>query len=66
MAESADTGVNMRERPGAAGPVIKSLPAGTVLQVVGADQQMDGMAWKNVRDDTGSTGWIAAEFLEPA
>jgi hypothetical protein len=66
VAESADTGVNMRERPGAAGPVIKSLPAGTVLQVVGADQQMDGMAWKNVRDDTGSTGWIAAEFLEPA
>ena len=30
------------------------------------DQQMDGKAWKNVRDDTGSTGWIAAELLEPA
>jgi len=33
---------------------------------VGTDQQMDGKAWKNVRDDTGSTGWIAAELLEPA
>ena len=56
----------MRERPGAAGPVIKTVPEGTVLRVVGADQQMDGKAWKNVRDDTGSTGWIAAELLEPA
>ncbi len=66
VAESDGTGVNMRERPGAAGPVIKSVPEGTVLLVVGADQQMDGKAWKNVRDDTGSTGWIAAELLEPA
>jgi uncharacterized protein YgiM (DUF1202 family) len=66
VAESADTGVNMRERPGAAGPVIKTVSAGTVLRVVGSDQQIDGKAWKNVRDDTGSTGWIAEEFLEPA
>ena len=56
----------MRERPGATGPVIKTVPEGTVLRVVGADQQMDGKAWKNVRDDAGSTGWIAAELLEPA
>lgn len=66
VAESGGTGVNMRERPGAAGPVIKTVPEGTVLLVIGADQQMDGKAWKNVRDDTGSTGWIAAELLEPA
>lgn len=66
VAESGGTGVNMRERPGAAGPVIKTVPEGTILRVVGSDQQMDGKAWKNVRDDTGSTGWIAAELLEPA
>jgi hypothetical protein len=66
VAEAGGTGVNMRERPGAAGPVIKTVPEGTILRVVGADQQMDGKAWKNVRDDTGSTGWIAAELLEPA
>ena len=66
VAETGGTGVNMRERPGAAGPVFKTVPEGTVLLVVGADQQMDGKAWKNVRDDTGSTGWIAAELLEPA
>jgi Bacterial SH3 domain len=66
VAESGGTGVNMRERPGTTGPVMKTVPEGTVLQVVGADQQMDGKAWRNVRDDEGSTGWIAAELLEPA
>jgi len=66
VAESDGTSVNMRERPGAAGPVIKAIPEGTVLQVVGADQRMDGKTWKNVRDDTGATGWISDEFLEPA
>jgi hypothetical protein len=59
-------GVNMRERPGPTGPVIKTVPEGTVLRIVGPDQQMDGKAWRNVRDDTGSTGWIVAELLEPA
>ena len=66
IADSGGTGVNMRERPGPTGPVIKTVPDGTVLRVVGADQQMDGQTWRNVRDDTGSTGWIAAELLEPA
>lgn len=66
VAESGGTGVNMRERPGTTGPVMKTVPEGAVLQVVGADQQMDGKAWRNVRDEEGSTGWIAAELLEPA
>jgi hypothetical protein len=66
IADTGGSGVNLRERPGATGPVIKTVPDGTVLQVVGPDQQMDGQAWRNVRDDTGSTGWIAAELLEPA
>lgn len=66
VANTDGTGVNMRERPGAAGPVIKTIPEGAVLTVVGTDQQMDGKTWKNVSDDAGSTGWIAAELLEPA
>jgi len=65
VADADGSGVNMRERPGPTGPVIKTVPDGTVLRVVGPDQQMDGKAWKNVRDDAGSTGWIAAELLDP-
>jgi uncharacterized protein YgiM (DUF1202 family) len=59
-------GANLRERPGQSAPVVKTVPEGTILQVVGADQPMDGKGWKNVRDDTGTQGWIAAELLEPA
>lgn len=66
VADTGGTGANMRERPGSTGPVIKTIPDGEALQIVGSDQEMDGMTWRNVRDDTGTTGWIAAELLEPA
>ena len=66
VGDTGGTGANMRERPGAAGQIVKTVPEGAVLTVVGADQQMDGKAWRNVRDDTGTTGWIAEELLEPA
>jgi hypothetical protein len=59
-------GANLRERPGQAAPVVKTVPEGTILQVVGGDQPMDGMTWKNVRDESGAQGWMAAELLEPA
>lgn len=66
VVNTGDTGANMRERPGATAPVVKTVPEGTVLQVIGADQQMDGRGWRNVRDEGGATGWIVAEFLEAA
>ena len=56
---------NLRERPGQSAPVIKTVPEGTILRVVGTDQPMDGKGWKNVRDDAGAQGWMAAELLEP-
>ena len=66
MFNTGEQGANMRERPGATAPVVKTVPDGTVLQVVGADQQMDGRGWRQVRDEGGHQGWIAAEFLEAA
>jgi len=66
VGDTGGTGANMRERPGAAGQIVKTVPEGATLTVVGANQQMDGKTWRNVRDDTGTTGWIAEELLEPA
>ncbi|MCC7370119.1 MAG: SH3 domain-containing protein [Chloroflexi bacterium] len=66
VVNTGETGANMRERPGATAPVVKTVPEGTVLQVIGADQQMDGRGWRNVRDDEGKQGWIVGEFLETA
>jgi hypothetical protein len=59
-------GANLRERPGATAPIVKTIPDGTVLRIVGADQAMDGKPWRNVRDEGGAQGWMAAELLEPA
>jgi hypothetical protein len=64
--ESDGTSVNLRDKPGTTGAIVKSIPEGTVLDVIGEDRQMDGKAWKNVKDETGATGWMAAELLEPA
>jgi hypothetical protein len=63
---TGDTGANLRERPGQAGQVIKTVPEGAIVQVVGADQQMDGKGWRNVRDEAGTQGWMVADFLEAA
>ncbi|MBA2446636.1 MAG: hypothetical protein H0V51_01280, partial [Chloroflexi bacterium] len=47
------------------GSVLKTLPDGAELTVVGPDQETDGRAWRNVRDAEDATGWMAAEVLAP-
>lgn len=64
--DTGGTGANMRDKPGQTGTVVKTLPEGTVVEVIGPDRPMDGRTWKNVKDDSGGQGWIAAELLEPA
>jgi hypothetical protein len=66
VAKTDGQGANMRERPSTSAPVVKVLPDGSVLDVVGPDQQAEGRAWRNVRDPDGASGWVAAELLEPA
>ena len=39
------------------------MPEGAVLEIVGTDQTADGLTWRNVRDSSGATGWIAGKFL---
>ena len=59
-------GANMRQQPTTGAPVVRSIPDGTVLDVIGPDRQAEGRSWRNVRDATeGASGWIAAEFLGP-
>jgi hypothetical protein len=64
--ESDGTGANLRDKPGQTGTVVKTIPEGTELEVIGEDKQMDGKAWKNVKDEEGTSGWMASELLEPA
>jgi hypothetical protein len=66
VVNTGGSGANLRERPGASAPIVKTVPDGSVLQIVGADQQADGMGWRNVRDAEGAQGWVAAELVERA
>src|SRR6266496_674919 len=57
-------GVNLRRKPGTAGARLKGLFDGVELDVIGPDRQVDGRAWRTVRDPADrSEGWMAAEFL---
>ena len=39
---------------------------GTVLDVLAGPEEGEGYTWWQVRDAQGSTGWVVAEFVEPA
>jgi hypothetical protein len=58
-------GANLRRDPSQSGDRIKTIPEGTLLTVVGPDQQAEGQTWRNVRDPQGDTGWIVASLLVP-
>jgi SH3-like domain-containing protein len=63
IANTGGDGVNLRRDPGQAGDRIKTLPEGSIVEIVGPDQNMDGTVWRNVRDLQGDVGWVAGGFL---
>lgn len=63
VAGTAGAGVNLRARAGEKGQRLKSIPEGAVLEIIGTDQTADGLTWRNVRDASGATGWMAGKFL---
>lgn len=59
------SGLYLRKEPSRTSEVLKTLPEGTVLSVIGANKTMDDVVWRNVRDAAGSDGWVAADFVVP-
>jgi SH3-like domain-containing protein len=59
-------GANIRSEPGSNGRVLKTVPEGTNLEVVGQDREVDGQVWRQVRDSSGVTGWIIRGAVAPA
>jgi hypothetical protein len=57
------SGVNLRAQAGERGQRLKTMPEGTTLDVIGTDATADGLVWRNVRDASGTTGWMAGKFL---
>ncbi|MDP8923825.1 MAG: SH3 domain-containing protein [Chloroflexota bacterium] len=65
VVNTENQGVRLRQRPSTEGQILRSLPEGTVVEVVGPDESADGITWRNVREPGGAVGWVAAEFVAP-
>lgn len=55
--------LNFRAKAGERGQRLKSVPEGTVLEVIGADEAADGIVWRHVRDAAGASGYVASKFV---
>jgi hypothetical protein len=59
--------VNLRSGASTDAEIVRTLPAGTELEVTGPAEEGSGYTWYPVKDPaTGDTGYVAAEFLETA
>ena len=63
VANTEGQGANMRQSPSTTAEIVRSVPEGTIVDVVGPDQQGGGRTWRNIREPGGATGWVAAELL---
>jgi SH3-like domain-containing protein len=59
-------GANIRSEPGSGGRVLKTLPEGATIEVLGPEREVDGQIWRQVRDSAGVTGWIVRGAVAPA
>jgi hypothetical protein len=63
VANTLGAGVNLRAKASEKAQRLKTMPEGTVLEIVGSDETAGGLTWRNVRDATGTSGWMAGKFL---
>jgi hypothetical protein len=57
------TGANLRVQPSRSATVIRSVPDGAHLTVIGYDETADGLLWRHVQTDDGTSGWLAQEVV---
>ena len=58
------SGLNVRSAAGTGQARIKTLPDGTLVEVIGGPTEADGFTWWQIRDEAGVTGWVASKFLQ--
>jgi hypothetical protein len=54
------TAVNLRSGPATLFPVIRAVPVGTRVVLIGGPVQSDEIVWQQVRTSLGEVGWLAA------
>lgn len=66
VANTRGLGVNLRVAANERATRVKTLPEGAQLEIIGEDMRDGGMVWRNVRDASGTVGWVAGTFVLPA
>ena len=66
VANTGGDGLTLRAEPSTNAQEIALLPEGHRLIQIGPSRNNEGREWLNVRDESGNTGWVAAEFASPA
>ncbi len=64
--ETIDENVRVRDEPTTGGEILRALPAGTLLTVIGSPEEADDFVWYPVEvadDEEGLTGWVAQDFI---
>lgn len=59
---SSPNGLWLREAPGGS-QEIELIPDGTILTLLPGVEEVDGVAWQQVRTPLGNDGWVAADFI---
>ncbi|MGE3271933.1 MAG: SH3 domain-containing protein, partial [Chloroflexota bacterium] len=61
--DTGTQGANLRAKPGRNGSVLRSVPDGSMLTIIGENQTVDGITWRNVQTEDGTQGWLAEEVV---
>ena len=56
-------GLHMRAGAGTGHARTKTLPEGSIVEILGGPKEANGFTWWQVRDETGTTGWVADRWL---
>ncbi len=65
VANTGGDGVFLRTEPRPNASYVRAWSDGTIMIVAGPDTETDGRTWKQVRDPTGTVGYVPAQYLAP-
>jgi hypothetical protein len=65
IGNTGGAGANLRGEPSTQAERVELVPDGALVDLLDPGREVGGTTWREVRTDSGATGWIAAEFLSP-
>jgi len=65
VSNTGGAGLQLRDQPRLSGAVLKALPEGTIVTVLGGPYLVDSYAWWNIKGDVGSGFCAVADWLLP-